>query len=137
MNRNGRRIALSMVAIVLGAGYLMKVIPPETDIGVNDSHSISIDGALVTNPLDIGEAPYRFPPTVPVVSPNPSADEHAADSASQNQNYETPIISGKLDPVLPFPFVSTAGSDSQASMPNGAGEPAAATVAQNGVNRGW
>ena len=125
MNRNGRRIALSMVAIVLGAGYLMKVIPPETDIGVNDSHSISIDGALVTNPLDIGEAPYRFPPTVPSLFPNPVAEEYAAGAESPNPKEETPGHSGMLDPVPPFPFVSTAGSDSQASMPSGTGQPAA------------
>lgn len=57
MNRNGRRIALGLVAIVLGAGFLLKVIPPETDVGINDRHLINIDGSLVSNPLDINELP--------------------------------------------------------------------------------
>ena len=71
MNRNGRRIALGLVAIVLGAGFLMKVIPPETDVGVNDPHLINIDGSLVTNPLDINElAHVALNPAFAFSSPN-------------------------------------------------------------------
>ena len=55
MNRNGRKIALGLTVIVLGAGVLLKVIPPETDIDINDRHSINIDGSLVTNPMDMSE----------------------------------------------------------------------------------
>jgi hypothetical protein len=55
MNRNGKRIALSLVAIVLGAGFLLKVIPPETVIGDNDHHSASIDGLLITNPITVND----------------------------------------------------------------------------------
>jgi len=56
MNPNRRRIILSLVAILLGAGYLLKVIPPETDVGVDENLSVSIDGSLVSNPLDINES---------------------------------------------------------------------------------
>ena len=60
MNQNGRRIALSLVAIVLGAGFLMRVIPRETDVGTDEAHSLQIDGSLVTNPLDINELPHNI-----------------------------------------------------------------------------
>lgn len=56
---------MGLVAIVLGAGFLLKVIPPETDVGINDRHLINIDGSLVTNPLDINEIlPLTLNPTL-------------------------------------------------------------------------
>ena len=70
MHRNGKRIALSLVAIVLGAGFLLKVIPPETIIGDNDHHSASIDGLLITNPVDVNDpvSTALFPPAAsPVI----------------------------------------------------------------------
>lgn len=80
MHRNGKRIALSLVAIVLGAGFLLKVIPPETVIGENDHHTASIDGLLITNPVDVSDpvAPTLFPP-----APLPNITEvsdHKSDS---------------------------------------------------------
>lgn len=122
MNRNGRRIALSMVAIVLGAGYLMKVIPPETDIGVNDSHSISIDGALVTNPLDITEIPQGFASSLLSISPDSRSEAQETDATSRNTG--TPSVSKDLDPAPPFPLVSNGNPNFQASVPNEASEPA-------------
>jgi hypothetical protein len=51
MNRNGKKVALSLVAIVLGAGFLMRVIPPETIIGETGSNTVTIDGLPVPNSL--------------------------------------------------------------------------------------
>ena len=80
MNRKGRKIALGLIAIVLGAGVLLKVIPPETDVGIDDIGMFAIDGSLVTNPLDLSEvvppaakpaAPFTF--IEPTVTPNPAS----------------------------------------------------------------
>ena len=63
MNRNGRKIALGLIVIVLGAGVLLKVIPPETDIEKDHLASFQIDGSLVSNPLDLSE---RTPVLTPI-----------------------------------------------------------------------
>ena len=122
MNRNGRRIALSMIAIVLGAGYLMKIIPPETDIGTNDSHSISIDGALVSNPLDLGEAPHRSPPPVSSSNPNPRIEATPPDHSDDGS---LTSVSSSLDPAPVVPFVRTGSSETPGSLPNEASGPGA------------
>jgi hypothetical protein len=40
----------------------MNVIPPETDVGIDENYSVSIDGSLISNPLDIDENGKLFSP---------------------------------------------------------------------------
>src|SRR5687767_9994548 len=124
MKRNGRRIALSLVAIVLGAGYLMKVIPPETDVGADDGYSISIDGSLVTNPLDINELPHNFSPAVLSLY---SVAEQAPQNNIAPKIEETPLASNAepKPPLLPPIFGTSAHSpqgalDHESPQPDGA-----------------
>jgi hypothetical protein len=78
MHRTGRKITLGLIVIVLGAGVLLKVIPPETDVALNDQHLVSIDGTLVTNPLDLSEVASKsgsFPLSPLSVAPGEGADQ--------------------------------------------------------------
>jgi hypothetical protein len=83
MHRTGRKITLGLIVIVLGAGVLLKVIPPETDVAINDQHLVSIDGTLVTNPLDLSEVARKsdnFPLSPLSVVPGTRADQVGRDS---------------------------------------------------------
>ena len=51
MNRKGKKVALSLIAIVLGAGFLLRVIPPETILGETGKNTVTIDGLPVPNSL--------------------------------------------------------------------------------------
>jgi hypothetical protein len=123
MHRNGKRIALSLVAIVLGAGFLLKVIPPETIIGDNDHHTASIDGLLITNPVDVNdsEAPVIFPPVVvppvanlssepkkdsPLWIPGEPASEHSLSSPAV-----THVVTSAPNSENPKSTVQDGGSD--------------------------
>ena len=103
MNRNVRRIALSLVAIVLGAGYLLKVIPPETDVGIDENYSVSIDGSLITNPLDINEKIMPISQIPLYGSSNTSSP--LAENSGHNEGPTTEIQSEQIAIRKPSYFV--------------------------------
>jgi len=106
MNRNVRRIALSLVAIVLGAGYLLKVIPPETDVGIDENYSVSIDGSLITNPLDINEKLTQISSVHLSTSTSPSTSS-LAEITSRNERSTTEIHDGQLAAQKPTDLIDS------------------------------
>src|ERR1043165_341673 len=105
MNRNGRKVALGLTVIVLGAGVLLKVIPPETGVDVNNRHLINIDGSLVSNPLDLSETTAGI---LPVIGSFPATE---ARNAPNRQNDGSDFWSPRSEPgpIHPLPSIS-AGS---------------------------
>ena len=99
---------LGLVAIILGAAFLTKIIPPETDVGVNNSHMINIDGSLVSNPLDINELnQIKSNPIFPIDAEN--AQVISTQALSQAH---TPLL-GELNPlILPLPRTPRSHSNS-------------------------
>jgi hypothetical protein len=117
MNRNGRTIALGLVAIVLGAGFLLKVIPPETDVGIDEANSFDIDGALVTNPLDLSEGvppntPAGLGPQAVVAGPAPQGGVSVSPKTSPKATDAVPDHS-----PIPPPFAVSVPNDNS-SNPN-------------------
>lgn len=114
MRGNSRIIALSLVAIVLGAGYLMRVIPPIAEIDIADSDAVTIDGKVVTNPLDLEE----FVPMS--ASQNPGAPfANNSPSGTQTNPSPTDAAGASLpgDPLTDvFLLASPAGSTFEGSF---------------------
>jgi hypothetical protein len=135
MHRNGKRIALSLVAIVLGAGFLLKVIPPETVIGDNDHHTASIDGLLITNPVDVNDpvAPALFPPAfTPAAVANPASGTNSSPlwipgEPTSEQSLSSPalahVTSSSTNAENPKSTVQDSGSDDKSRPGSGVDSP--------------
>jgi hypothetical protein len=125
MHRTGRKITLGLIVIVLGAGVLLKVIPPETDVALNDQHLVSIDGTLVTNPLDLSEMARKsdnFPLSPLSVAPGVGADQVLPESDW------TPELPNNTRAAFP-PLASPTNNAKTGSNPPSSLEPSGATAA--------
>jgi hypothetical protein len=152
MHRTGRKITLGLIVIVLGAGVLLKVIPPETDVALNNQHLVSIDGTLVTNPLDLSEVARKsgdFPLSPLSVAPGAGADQGPRESdwtpespgntqAAFFPPFASPTNNGRTGGNLPSSLTpsGTTAPDELAQGGNGGGSEVLPPVIASGGSEG-